>query len=50
MKGVRGHLVVIKDGKLSSIPLSRVAGRIKTVPRNHPLTKAALAVGTSFGV
>ena len=50
MKGVRNHLVVQKDGKLSSIPLSRVAGKIKTVPRNHPLIKAALAVGTSFGV
>jgi len=50
MKGVRGHLVVLKDGQLSSIPLSRVAGKIRTVPRNHPLIKAALAVGTSFGV
>ena len=50
IKGVRGHLVVQKDGKLSSVPLSRVAGRIKTVPRNHHLIKAALAVGTSFGV
>jgi len=50
MKGVRGHLVVMKDGRLSSIALSRVAGRIKTVPKNHHLIKAALAVGTSFGV
>ncbi len=49
-KGVRGHLVVMKDGKLSSIALSRVAGRIKTVPKNHHLIKAAIAVGTSFGV
>jgi len=50
MQGVRGHLVVMKDGKLSSIALSRVAGKIKTVPKNHHLIKAALAVGTSFGV
>ena len=50
MKDIRGHLVVQKDGKLASIPLSRVAGKIKTVPRNHHLIKAALAVGTSFGV
>jgi len=50
MKGVKGHLVVLKDGKLSSIPLSKVAGRIKTVPKNHHLIKAALAVGTHFGV
>jgi len=50
MKGIEGHLVVLKDGRLSNIPLSRVAGKIKTVPRNHHLIKAALAVGTSFGV
>ncbi|MHC4462563.1 MAG: 6-phosphofructokinase [Planctomycetota bacterium] len=50
MKGVRNHLVVRKDSKLSSVPLSRVAGKIKTVPRNHHLIRAARAVGTSFGV
>ena len=50
MKGVTGHLVVLKDGKLSSIPLSRVAGKIKTVPKNNHLIKAAKAVGTSFGI
>jgi 6-phosphofructokinase 1 len=50
MKGVKGHLVVQKDGKLASVPLSRIAGKIKTVPKNHHLIKAALAVGTSFGV
>jgi ATP-dependent phosphofructokinase / diphosphate-dependent phosphofructokinase len=50
MKGVRNHLVVLKDGQFSSISLSRVADRIKTVPKNYPLIKAAVAVGTSFGV
>ena len=50
MKGVRGQLVVLKDGKISSIRLSKVAGRIRAVPKNHRLIKAALAVGTSFGV
>jgi phosphofructokinase-like protein len=50
MNGVKGHLVVLKDGKLSSISLLKVSGRIKTVPKNHHLIKAALAVGTSFGI
>jgi 6-phosphofructokinase 1 len=50
MKGINGHLVVLKDGKLSSIPLSRVAGKIKTVAKNNDLIKAASAVGTSFGI
>jgi len=48
--GVRNRLVVLKDGKISSIALTRVAGKIKKVPRGHHLIKAALAVGTSFGV
>jgi ATP-dependent phosphofructokinase / diphosphate-dependent phosphofructokinase len=50
MKGQKGHLAVLKDGRFSSIPLRRVAGRVRTVPRNHPLIRAALAVNTSFGV
>jgi phosphofructokinase-like protein len=50
VKGLKNHLVVLKDGRFSSIGLGQVAGRIRTVPRNHPLVKAAVAVGTSFGV
>ncbi len=47
--GVKNRLVVWKNGTLSSVPLSSVAGRIKNVPRNHPLIQAARAVGTCFG-
>jgi phosphofructokinase-like protein len=50
VKGLKNHLVVLKDGRFSSIGLGQVADRIKTVPRNHALVKAAIAVGTSFGV
>jgi 6-phosphofructokinase 1 len=49
MKGVKNHLVVLKDGRLSSISLSQIAGKIKTVPRDGSLVKAALSVGTCFG-
>lgn len=49
VSGVKNRLVVLKDGKLSSVPLSQVAGKIKTVPKNHPLIKAARAVNTCFG-
>lgn len=49
MKGVKNHLVVLKDGCLSSISLRQVAGKTKTVPRNCDLVRAALSVGTSFG-
>ena len=50
MKGQINRLVVWKDGRLDSVPLKKVAGRIKTVPQNHPLVRAAKAVNTSFGV
>ncbi len=50
MEGRRNRLVVLKNGQLSSIPLGQVAGRIRTVPRDHDLLRAARAVNTSFGV
>ncbi len=50
MKGIKNHLVIWKNGSLGSIPLSRTAGKIKTVPLNDPLMAAAKAVGTSFGI
>jgi phosphofructokinase-like protein len=48
-KGVKNRLVVLKNGKLSSVPLSQVAGKIRKVPKNHPLIIAARAVNTCFG-
>ena len=50
MKGVKNHLVVQKDGKLDSVPLSEIAGKIKTIPQDHKLIQAGEAVGTFFGV
>jgi len=47
--GVKNHLVVWKDGRLSSVPLARIAGKIKKVPKNHALIKAARAIGATFG-
>jgi len=49
VSGVKNRLVVLKDNKLSSVPLSQVAGRIRTVPKDSPLIKAARAVNTCFG-
>ena len=47
--GVKNRLVVWKHGGLSSVPLASVAGKTRTVPRNHDLIRAARAVGTCFG-
>jgi 6-phosphofructokinase 1 len=48
--GVKNRLVVWKGGGISSVPLASIAGKIKTVPRNHALIKAAKAIGATFGV
>jgi ATP-dependent phosphofructokinase / diphosphate-dependent phosphofructokinase len=49
VNGIKNRLVVMKNGKLSSVPLSQVAGKTRTVPINSPLIKAARAVNTCFG-
>ena len=44
-----GRVVVQKDGKITSVPLAEVAGKIRTVPLDGELIRAARAVGTCFG-
>ncbi len=48
--GTYGHTVVFKAGAIQSSPLSQATRKQKTVPSDHPLIKAAVSVGTSFGV
>jgi len=48
-QGQFGRLVVRKEGGLSSIDLREVAGKVRTVPLDSVLLRAARAVGTSFG-
>ncbi|ACY47201.1 6-phosphofructokinase [Rhodothermus marinus] len=45
-----GCMVALRDGRLTTVPLAEVAGRTRTVPLDHPMLGAALAVGTSLGV
>jgi 6-phosphofructokinase len=44
-----GRMVAVRGGRITSLPLARVAGRVKLVPRDHELVRAARAMGTSFG-
>jgi 6-phosphofructokinase 1 len=48
--GVRNRLVVWKGGGISSVSLASIAGKIKKVPKNHALIRAAKAIGATFGV
>jgi 6-phosphofructokinase 1 len=43
------RVVVQHNGKIDSIPIADVAGKVRTVPPDHQLIRAARAVGTCFG-
>jgi len=47
-RGRFGRLVVLREGRLDSAPIAEVAGKVRTVPHDDPLIRAARAVGTSF--
>jgi len=49
MSGQTNRLVVMQHGGLTSIPLSEVAGRQRTVPEEDSLLAACRATGTYFG-
>jgi len=50
MEGNFGQMAAIRGRNLTSVPIARAIRKLKKVPLNHPLIRAALAVGTSFGV
>jgi 6-phosphofructokinase 1 len=44
-----GRMVAVEQGLITSVPLETASGGPRTVPLDHPLIRAARAVGTSFG-
>jgi 6-phosphofructokinase 1 len=48
-QGTFGVMVAVRGHKYKPVPLSKVAGRRKTVPLDHPWIRSARLVGTSFG-
>ena len=48
-EGVYNRMVALKGADVTSVPLELVAGKIKFVPPDHPLIRAARRVGTNFG-
>ena len=44
-----GRMTAVRGGRITSLPLARVAGRVKLVSRDHELVRAARSMGTSFG-
>jgi 6-phosphofructokinase 1 len=47
--GGHGRMVTHQAGGYSSVPLSTVAGKVRLVPKGHPLLVTARAMGVSFG-
>jgi 6-phosphofructokinase 1 len=47
--GQFNRLVVQQQGRITSIPILESAGKVRTVPGDHPLVRSARAIGTSFG-
>ncbi len=44
-----GYMVAIQNDKIVPVPLSEVAGRLKTVPEDSEMIMAAREIGISFG-
>ena len=43
------NMVALHNDKVVAVPLSETAGRLKLVPKDHPLIERAVSVGTCFG-
>jgi 6-phosphofructokinase 1 len=50
LKGHFGRMVALQKGEMSSVPLAKVGGRIRPVPKHGELVRAAKKIGVSFGV
>lgn len=44
-----GHMVAVKNNEITSVPLSEVAGKLKTVDPDGSIIKQAKLIGISFG-
>ena len=49
-QGTWGKMVAFRDNGFAHVPIGSVANKTRCVPLNSPVLKAAMAVGTSFGV
>ena len=49
LAGQTGVVVVQQQGRVTQSPILEVAGKVRTVPPDHPLIETAKAIGTSFG-
>jgi 6-phosphofructokinase 1 len=48
-QGRFNRMLSLKGAEVTSVPIDQVAGKLKLVPLDHPLIRAARHVGTNFG-
>ncbi len=48
-EGRFGEMAALRGASVRGVPIDRAVRRLKKVPRNHPLVRAARSLGTSFG-
>jgi 6-phosphofructokinase 1 len=48
-EGAYNRMVALHGSEVTSVPLEAVAGKVKMIPTDHPLIRAARRVGTNFG-
>ena len=48
-QGRFGYMVALQNGAIVPVPLGEVAGRLKTVPPDGEIVRAARALGLSMG-
>lgn len=49
LNGEFGYMAAIKNGEIVKVPLSEVAGRLKTVEPDSSIIKEAKLIGICFG-
>ena len=49
-EGNYGQMVALQNGHVTSIPIEDTEGKLSLVPKDHPLIKRAMDIGTCFGM
>ncbi|OGX03438.1 MAG: 6-phosphofructokinase [Omnitrophica bacterium RIFCSPLOWO2_12_FULL_50_11] len=48
-EGKIGYMAALRGSEIVSVPIGEAVRKLKLVPKNHPLIRAARAIGISFG-
>lgn len=49
LKNKFGRMVALRGDRITDVPIEKAIAKLKLVPLNHPLIKAARSIGVSFG-